>query len=131
MIYTWVGLEDSHQLITLAESIAALTSQGWARELSGDNPSPAKTSIKKPQEWEGEFRGNNPSPAQNSLNRMELITTLGKLTSSEFNMLVFSLEVPANIIPSSTASQGESCICPATMGSRTYRLWFAKSCSRS
>ncbi|NER21032.1 MAG: hypothetical protein F6J86_31045 [Symploca sp. SIO1B1] len=80
-----VGLEDSNKLISLAENIAALTSK----------------------EWEREFRGDNPSPATTPINRMELIKTLGKLSASEFSMLVFSLEVPANIIPSSTASPGE------------------------
>ncbi|BAY10617.1 hypothetical protein [Calothrix sp. NIES-2098] len=80
----WVGLENGQKLITFAENISALT----------------------PEEWEREFWGDNRSQIKTSLNRMELIKTLGQLTTSDFDILVFSLKVPTNIIPPSTAPPG-------------------------
>lgn len=45
--------------------------------------------------------------AQTSLNREELFTTLVELPRSQFNKLVFSLDVPSEVLPSSTVEPGD------------------------
>lgn len=105
----WIGLEDRHRLTNFADNIQNLTTEEWNTEFWGINGYLQKLDFDQTDSEVSSSlleMSNQDPQTQTSLSRMDLIQTLGKLTASDFDTLIFVLEVPPNVIPSSMTEPG-------------------------
>lgn len=87
-----VGSEDSEKLIAFANDVANLNQDQWNQECFG----PPNPPIIKP-----------PPP---KLSKQELLDTLCKIIPSQFNQLIFRLQIPNHLFPNPNVPQVDRAI---------------------